>query len=69
MNRKQLLEQKGILVLRDSDEKKEIEFELRYLSSLSLEQRFSLMQKKTLELKSNLEKNGHRRTSQIIKRK
>jgi len=69
MNRKQRLEQKGILVLRESDEKKEIEFELRYLSSLSLEQRFSLMQKKTLELKSNLEKNGHRRTSQIIKRK
>jgi len=69
MNRKQRLEQKGILVLRDSDEEKEIEFELRYLSSLSLEQRFSLMQKKTLELKSNLEKNGHRRTSQIIKRK
>ena len=69
MSRKQQLEQKGILILRDSNEVKEIKFELRYLSSLSLEQRFSLMQEKTLELKSNLEKNGHRRTSQIIKRK
>ena len=69
MSRKQQLEQKGILILRDSNEVKEIKFELRYLSSLSLEQRFSLMQEKTLELKSNMEKNGHRRTSQIIKRK
>ena len=69
MNRKRQLEQKGILILRDSNEEIEIEFELRYLSSLSLEQRFSMMQEKTLELKSNLEKNGHRRTSQIIKRK
>lgn len=69
MNRKQQLEQKGILILKDSNEKKEIEFELKYLSSLSLEQRFSLMQKKTQELKSNLEENGHRTTPQIIKRK
>ena len=69
MNRKQQLEQKGILLLRDSNEKKEIEFELRYLSALSLEQRFSLMLEKTKELKNNLEKNGHRKTPQIIKRK
>jgi len=69
MNRKQQLEEKGILILKDSNEKKEIEFELRYLSSLSLEQRFSLMLEKTQELKSNLEKNGHRKTSKNIKRK
>ena len=61
MNRKQQLEQKGILVLRDSDEEKEIEFELNFLSSLSLPQRFLMMQNKTQELKNNLEKNGHKR--------
>jgi len=69
MNRKQQLEQKGILLLKDSNEKKEIEFELKFLSSLSLEQRFSLMMEKTQELKTNLRKNGHRTTPQIIKRK
>ena len=69
MNTKQQLEQKGILVLPDSNEQKEIEFELRFLSSLTLEQRFSLMLKKTQELKTNLEKNGHRKTPEIIKRK
>jgi len=68
MNRKQRLEHKGILILRDSNEEKEIEFELRYLSTLSLEQRYSLMLEKTQELKNNLEKNGHRKTPQIIKR-
>jgi hypothetical protein len=69
MSRKQQLEQKGILVLPSSNEKKEIEFELKYLSSLSLQQRFVLMQNKTQELKDNLIKNGHRTTPQIIKRK
>jgi hypothetical protein len=60
MNRKQQLAQKGILILKNSNEKKEIEFELKYLSSLSLGQRFMLMINKTQELKNNLEKNGHR---------
>jgi hypothetical protein len=69
MNRKQQLEQRGILLLKDSNEKKEIEFELEYLLSLSLDQRFMLMNNKTQELKNNLEKNGHRKTPQIIKRK
>ena len=69
MNRNQQLEKKGILLLKDSNEKKEIELELNYLSSLSLSQRFMLMHNITQELKSNLEKNGHRKTSEIIKRK
>lgn len=69
MNKRDRLEKKGILVLKDQDEKKEIEFELRYLSSLSLGERFRRMQEKSLELKTNLEKNGHRKTPQIIKRK
>jgi hypothetical protein len=69
MDRKKRLEQKGILLLRKSNENKEIDFELKFLSSLSLEQRFSLMLEKTQELKNNLEKNGHRTTPQIIKRR
>ena len=69
MSRIKLLEERGILILKDRDEKKEIEFELNYLSSLSVSQRFLLMQTKNQELKSNLEKNGYRKTSQIIKRK
>jgi len=69
MNRIRLLEEKGILILKDRDEKKEIDFELNYLSSLSVSQRFLLMQTKSQELKSNLVKNGHRKTPQIIKRK
>jgi len=69
MNRLKILEDKGILVLKDSDEKKEIEFELNYLLSLRVGQRFLLMQTKSQELKSDLVKNGHRKTPQIIKRK
>ena len=69
MNRLRFLENKGILILKDSDEKKEIEFELSYLSSLRIDQRFFLMHTKSQELKSNLVKNGYRKTPQIIKRK
>lgn len=69
MNRFKILEDKGILVLKDSDEKKEIEFELNYLLSLRTGQRFLLMQTKSQELNSNLAKNGYRKTPQIIKRK
>jgi hypothetical protein len=69
MKRVHRLEKRGILILKNSDEKRELEFELNYLSSLSLSQRFSLMQKKSQELKTNLKNNGHRTTPQIIKRK
>ena len=57
-----------ILKLDDHNEEKEIEFELSYLLSLTLQERFRLMFKKTKELLDLLEKNGHRRPDQIIKR-
>lgn len=57
-----------ILKLDDHDEEKEIEFELDYLLSLTLQDRFQLMFKKTRELIDLLERNGHRRPDQIIKR-
>ena len=63
------LEKRGLLVLRKADEKREIDFELDYLISLSPQVRFALMLDKSRELKTNLEKNGHRTAPAIIKRK
>ena len=57
-----------VLKLDDHDEQKEIEFELSWLASLTLQERFQLMFQKTRELIELLEKNGHRKPTQIIKR-
>jgi hypothetical protein len=57
-----------ILKLDNHNEEKEIEFELSWLLSLTLQERFQLMFKKTRELIELLERNGHRRPDQIIKR-
>ncbi len=57
-----------VLKLNKHNSRKEIEFELNYLKSLSIEERFELMRKKTKEIIDILEKNGHRRPSEIIKR-
>ena len=58
----------AVLKLKKHDEKKEIEFELKYLLSLTTRQRFKMMFKKSEEIKRLLEKSGHRKTSEIIKR-
>lgn len=57
-----------ILKLKRHNQKKEIDFELRYLKSLSVKKRFELMLKKTQEILGLLEKSGHRRPFEIIKR-
>jgi hypothetical protein len=57
-----------VLKLDDHNEEKEIEFELSWLLSLTLQERFQLMFKKSRELIELLERNGHRRPDQIIKR-
>lgn len=57
-----------ILKLDRDDESSEIEFELRYLKSLSKNERFLLMQKKSKEMKELMRNCGHRRCSEIIKR-
>lgn len=57
-----------ILKLDKSDENKEIEFELRYLTSLTTAQRFRMMFQKIQEIHNLLRQNGHRKTAQIIKR-
>ena len=57
-----------ILKLSDSDEEKEIQFELDFLFSLSLHERFQLLLNRNRELLDILDKNGHQRSSEIIKR-
>jgi hypothetical protein len=59
---------RGILILEDHSENDEIDFELDYLLSLSIGERFHLMENKSLEIKNLLEQNGHRRPVEIIKR-
>jgi len=68
-NKGDRLEKRGVLVLRKGDEERELEFELNYLTSLSLQERFVLMLNKSRELKDNMEKNGYRTAPAIIKRK
>ena len=58
-----------ILLLKKDDEKKERDFELRYLLSLTVKERFQLMQRKSREMRDLLEQNGHRKAAEILKRK
>jgi len=57
-----------VLKLKRHNPKKEIAFELKFLKSLSVRQRFEMMFKKTKEMLNLLEKSGHRRPFEIIKR-
>ena len=57
-----------ILKLRAHHEARETSFELRYLRSLTTQQRFQLMLRKSHELQQLLVHRGHRTTPQIIKR-
>jgi len=59
---------RAILKLKRHNARKEIEFELKYLKSLTVKKRFEMMLKKTREMVNLLEKSGHRRPSEIIKR-
>ncbi len=60
---------KNVLLMKNHDEEKEIEFELQYLLSLSVQERFMLMERKIKEMKNLLYAHGYRRTPGIIKRK
>ncbi len=60
----------AILKLDRDNEAKEIEFELDYLTSLTIRQRFQMMFTKTQEMLSLRKKtNEHRAVTEIIKRK
>ena len=63
------LERNGILVVKRENQNRKIEFELNFLSSLSLRDRFTLMFAKNRELKINLVNNGHRESPPVVKRK
>lgn len=54
--------------MTDTIKKKEIIFELKFQMSLTTRQRFEMMFKKTEEMKKLLEKSGHRKAFEIIKR-
>lgn len=60
---------KNLLKLNKHNEEKEIEFELDYLLSLTVKQRFEMVFKKSEEIKKLLLKNGYRKPFEIIKRK
>jgi hypothetical protein len=69
MKRDRWQKKKSILLLSKTNAKKERDFELDYLLSLSLNQRISMMEAKSRELRSLLAENGHREASAVIKRK
>jgi hypothetical protein len=57
-----------VLKIEKDDENREIEFELCYLKSLTTNERFLIMQKKSDEMKKMLRKRGYRKPTEIIKR-
>ena len=60
----------AILKMDKHNEAKEIDFELDYLTSLTTQQRFELMFRKTKEMLSlQRKRNEYRKTTKIIKRK
>ena len=58
----------SVLKLDRHNEKEEFIFELKFQMSLTTSQRFEMMLKKTEEMKKLLEKSGHRKAFEIIKR-
>ncbi len=59
----------SILKLKNHNESQEIDFEIDFILSLDIPQRFEMMEEKNRLIKMLLEKNGYRKTSEIIKRK
>jgi len=59
---------KYILKLKRHNARKEMEFELRYLNSLSVKERFEMMIEKTKEMRNLLEKHEDGKAFKIIKR-
>ncbi len=58
-----------ILKLKKPNENKEIQFELDYLASITYHARLEMMLKASKHVLSALIKNGHRKPTEIIKRK
>jgi hypothetical protein len=58
----------GILKLAADDPERELEFELAYLRSLTTQERFALMFRKSRELAESLALHGHRPPTAVVKR-
>ena len=58
----------SVLKLSQSDEERELEFELNYLASLTFEERFKMMREKSREMLRQMVEHGHRRPFEIVKR-
>ena len=58
----------AVLKLEKDNDRQEIEFELDYLASLTTRQRFQMMAQKSREMLLLLKQNGHRKSTQVIKR-
>jgi hypothetical protein len=58
----------AVLKLGKDDDRQEIKFELDYLASLTTRQRFQMMAQKSREMLLLLKQNGHRKSTQVIKR-
>ena len=63
-----MIKKPWVLRLSASDEEKELEFELSYLSSLTFEERLKMMKEKSREMLKQMIDHGHRRSFEIIKR-
>ena len=57
-----------ILKLRDDSPSDELSFELDFLATLTLDERFAMMVQRSDEIKKILMKNGNYKSSEIIKR-
>jgi hypothetical protein len=57
-----------VLKTRGNNERTEIEFELDYLATLTTQQRFDMMLRKSREMAALRKRHGRRRTTQITKR-
>ena len=58
----------AVLKLEKDNESQEIKFELDYLASLTTRQRFQMMLRKSREMALLLNRNGHRKSTQVVKR-
>lgn len=59
---------KSILKLSQTDEERELEFELNYFASLTFEERLKMMRQKSREMLRQMVEHGHRRPFEILKR-
>ena len=57
-----------VLKMESDDEEKELEFELAYQRTLTTQQRFELMFRKSREIAEMLLRHGYRKPFEIVKR-